>query len=144
AAGGPEPRGFIRAARRGALLAAGADPGPEEIFSTAPLAGGGAFLGFSRPLRVHMRVGFRRREAVVPQQFLDAAQIGAAVEQVGGETVAERVRRRQAVEPRLADVLFEEPSHAACGEPSAALVEKHGPLLNYGRGGVRRANFQPA
>ena len=42
----------------------------------------------------HVRVDLRRREAGVAEQLLDDAQVRAALEQVRGERVAERVRGR--------------------------------------------------
>jgi hypothetical protein len=44
-------------------------------------------------VRVHPRIPLGRVEVLVPEQLLDLAQVGAGVEQLGGEDVAERVRR---------------------------------------------------
>ena len=43
---------------------------------------------------VHVAVHLRRRERAVPEQLLDHAQVGAALEQVRGESVPEPVRVR--------------------------------------------------
>ena len=64
---------------------------------------------------VHLRVALRRAEARVPEQLLNAAQIAAALEQVRGKRVPQRVRAD--AEPRAAhrDVPF-----APAGARSAA------------------------
>src|SRR5207244_286517 len=67
-------------------------------------------------------VALRRRQARVSEQLLDRAQVGAAVEQMGGEGVAERVRAHPAENPALDDPLREELADGARGEP-AALAE---------------------
>ena len=69
-----------------------------------------------------VRVDLRGDEALVAQQFLHAADVGAAVQQVRGEAVAERVGRRALVEAGFFEVLFEHPGDAAGGEPGAELV----------------------
>ena len=46
----------------------------------------------TQPLRLDPRVHLGGRHAGVPQQLLDRAQVGAALEQMGGEGVAQRVR----------------------------------------------------
>jgi hypothetical protein len=43
---------------------------------------------------VHVAVDLRRREGAVPEQLLDRAQVGAALEQVGREGMPEPVRVR--------------------------------------------------
>ena len=48
-----------------------------------------------------VRVDLRGHQALVAQQFLHAADVGAAVEQVRGEAVPQRVRRGAAVEAGL-------------------------------------------
>jgi hypothetical protein len=45
-----------------------------------------------QPERVHVAVHLSRRERAVPEQLLDHAQVGAALEQVGGEGAAQTVR----------------------------------------------------
>ena len=47
-----------------------------------------------------MRVDLRRHQALVPQQLLHAADVGAAVEQMRGEAVPQRVRRGAACPAR--------------------------------------------
>ena len=45
-----------------------------------------------QPLLVHVRINLRRRNIGVAQHFLDNAKIGAVPEQMGRETVAQKVR----------------------------------------------------
>ena len=61
-----------------------------------------------QPAAVDVAVDLRRRERAVAEQLLDHAQVGAALEQVGGEGVAQAVRvrahaaERAGVEPAAA------------------------------------------
>ena len=70
----------------------------------------------------HVRVDLRRDEALVPKEFLHAADVGTAIQQVRGKAVAKRVGRRALVEAVFFEVLFEHPGHAARGQPGAELV----------------------
>jgi hypothetical protein len=49
-------------------------------------------VGFLQPLDGDMRVNLRGGKTGVTQQCLHAAQVGAAIEQVGGKTVPKFVR----------------------------------------------------
>ena len=49
-------------------------------------------VGFLQSFHGDVRVNLRRRKTGVPEQRLHAAQIGAAIEHVGGETVPQFVR----------------------------------------------------
>src|SRR3546814_1982371 len=46
-------------------------------------------------LRVHRRIALRRRERRMAEQLLDGAKVDAGAEKVGGEAVAQGVRRRR-------------------------------------------------
>src|SRR5947207_5767910 len=81
-------------------------------------------IGGLEASRRHVRVDLRRREVLVTEELLDDAQVGAAVEQMRGERVPQRVRRHadrqtgahaQAIEP------VAQPAHA---ERSATVVEE--------------------
>ena len=50
-------------------------------------------VDLAQPVDGDQRVDLRRRHRGVAEQFLDDADVGAAVEQVGGEGVPQRVRR---------------------------------------------------
>src|SRR5262245_7917818 len=55
----------------------------------------------AQPAPVDMAVQLRRRERAVPEQLLDRAQVGAALEQMGRERVPQPVRvRKDATESR--------------------------------------------
>src|SRR6516225_5041595 len=65
----------------------------------------------------HVRVDLRRRKVTVPEQHLHDAQIGAVVQKVGSEGVAERVRRELLGDAGLARVTLDDvpeglPRHA--------------------------------
>ena len=49
----------------------------------------GPFVDLAEAGGADVGVDLRRYQALVAEQFLDAADVGAAVEQVGGEAVAE-------------------------------------------------------
>ena len=72
--------------------------------------------------RADVRVDLRRDEAFVAEEFLHAADVGAAVEQMRGEAVAERVGRSPLVEAGFAEVFFQHPGHAARRQPRAEFV----------------------
>jgi len=60
----------------------------------------------------------------MPQQLLDAAQIGAGVEQMRGERVPQRVRRHAGPQRGGADVAVEQPAHASRGDAVAPVVDE--------------------
>jgi len=62
-----------------------------------------------QPLRRHVRVNLRRRQVRVAEEFLDAAEIGAGVEQVRRITVTQLVRRERGIETRGGQVFFQTP-----------------------------------
>ena len=75
-------------------------------------------------LRGHVRVHLGRVQALVAEQFLHAADVGAGVEHVRGEAVAQRVRAGSRVEPGRREVLRQQPADASRREPAAAVVQK--------------------
>ena len=50
-------------------------------------------MNISQPVPGHVSVEFRRADSRMPKHFLDNAQIGTMLQQMGGKTVAEHVRR---------------------------------------------------
>ena len=50
-------------------------------------------VDFAQAASGHMSVDFRRGDTGVAQQFLDDPEVGAMIEQMGGETVTKHVRR---------------------------------------------------
>src|SRR5204863_8503400 len=74
-------------------------------------------IAVAQALGRHMSVDLGSSKVAMPQQLLDAANVGAGVEQVGGETVPQRVRTGARVEARLGKVLLQQPPHTAAREP---------------------------
>ena len=72
------------------------------------------FVGLLEPRRADVRIDLSRYQTLVPQQFLNAADVGAAVEQMGRETVPQGVGRRAEIEPRDLQVFLQHSSHTAC------------------------------
>src|SRR4051794_34445134 len=64
-------------------------------------------------LGCHMGVNLRRPQTAVAQQLLNAADVGAVVEQMGRETVPQTVRTGAGVQPRFGQVFFEQSADAA-------------------------------
>ena len=97
--------------------------------------------GFDGDQRVDLGGGHRR----VAEQLLDHADVGAAVEQVGGERVPQRVRRDLGVHPGPLGRLAEHRPRALPGQPPAAGVEEHRGQPRPARGqlGPRRAPGRP-
>lgn len=78
-----------------------------------------AFLGY-------VGVDLGRGEAAVSEEFLDRAEVGASVEEVGGEAVAEGVWTGSQVEADGFEVLDEQASDTSNRESSSEAVEEHG------------------
>src|SRR6185437_3541845 len=72
----------------------------------------------------HVRVHLGRLDAGVAEHLLHAAQVAAALEQVGGERVPQRVRRHVLGDPGLAGMLADELEHRLAGDPLAAVVQE--------------------
>ena len=51
------------------------------------------FVNVEQALRIDAGIDLSRRQAGMPKQFLDGAEIAAAAEQVRGEGMAQRMRR---------------------------------------------------
>ena len=79
----------------------------------------GLVVTIAEALRGHVRVHLRGGQAAVSQKFLDAADVGAGVEQVRGETVPQRVRAGARIESGLGEILFQQSANAARREPGA-------------------------
>src|SRR3954454_18678869 len=79
---------------------------------------------------IEMRVFLRRRQRDVAEELLDAAEVGAGVEEMRGEGMPHRVRRNASAQRRLADVAVEEPPHAARRNALAAIVDEQRRLLD--------------
>src|SRR5262245_46791507 len=54
-----------------------------------------ALIYVEEPFGIHAGIDLRRRQAGVAEQFLDGPQIAAAAEEVGGEGMAQCMRRRR-------------------------------------------------
>jgi hypothetical protein len=70
------------------------------------------------------------REGLVAQEFLDAAEVRAVVEEVGGEGVAEGVGGDGGVQADLDEVLVELAADGAGAEALAVLVEEEGDIAD--------------
>src|SRR5262245_2357526 len=84
-----------------------------------------AVIGVHQAAQVDVRVALRRRQARVAEQLLDGAQVGAGPEQVRGEGVAERVRRRARRRAGGGDVARHQPVDAAWREAPAGAIAEH-------------------
>lgn len=75
-----------------------------------------------------VRVDLRRRQTLVPQQFLDAADVGPAVQEVRGEGVPQGVGTGAGVEGGGLDVFFEQPPDAPSRQSLSKSIGEHGGL----------------
>src|SRR5574341_784578 len=74
-----------------------------------------------------MGVDLSRRDIGVPQHHLDRSEIGAALEEVGGKRVAERVRAYRTVDPCRPRVGAENLPQTLAGQgPTQAIQEERG------------------
>ena len=87
--------------------------------------GMGFAVGFAESGRADVGVDLRGHQAFVAEQFLHAADVGAAVEEMRGEAVAQRMRRGAGVEAGEFQVFFQHPGHAARGQAAAEFVDEH-------------------
>jgi len=68
------------------------------------------------------RVARRRLQFVVAQQRLDNSDVGAALEEVGGEAVAQRVQRHRLLDPGRVGRLVKQTAQLAGGHRLARSV----------------------
>src|SRR2546423_3745075 len=96
------------------------------IAIASPCLGPRMGLGIHPPKapRLYPSVGLRRAYARVPEELLDGAQIGSALEQVGGERVPERVRRDTRSSRRPPRGEPQPAPDVGGGEPAAATGEE--------------------
>ncbi len=73
---------------------------------------------------IDVRVPLRRAQTHVSQQFLNRAQVGASLQQVGGERMAERVRADRSRGARHRCIVAHEAVDAAHAEARATVVEE--------------------
>src|SRR5438874_2097951 len=85
----------------------------------------GLLIAVLQPGGGHVRVDLGRAQAAVAKQFLHAADIRAAVEQVRGEAVPHRMRAGARIKAGLFEILFEQAADAARGEPATAAVDEY-------------------
>ena len=84
---------------------------------------GGAIRG-PQPRRRDVRVDLGRRQAAVPEQLLDDPQVRPAVEEVGGEAVAQRVRRHPDGQAGPPPQALEAEAQAARAERGPEMVQE--------------------
>src|SRR6478672_13688984 len=94
-----------------------------------------AAVGGPEARRRDVGVDLRCREALVPEELLDDAEIGAAFEEMRGERMAQRVRRDAERQARLLAQTLEAVAQPADAEGRSAVVQEQGGRR---RGGVRR------
>src|SRR5687768_6246905 len=87
-------------------------------------------LAVHRPkiLAIDVSVDLRRGNVGVAEHFLDGAKVGAALEQVGGERVPQRVRTHVLRDAGLLDVMAEDLPRSHARERRAARVEEQDAL----------------
>ena len=73
---------------------------------------------------VDVRVALRGAQPRVAEQLLDRAQVGAALQQMGRERVAQRVRADAHARAALRDVAPQQAIDAAAGQPRPAIVDE--------------------
>lgn len=101
----------------------------EKMPSRSPVRSGmrvRLLVSLPQPPRADVRINLRRRQAFVSQQFLDAAEVRSAVEEVGGEAVPERVRGGDSIETRHLEVLLQHAADTARCQPFAEAIQKQG------------------
>src|SRR5262245_8643974 len=74
--------------------------------------------------RVDVRIALRRRQLDVPEQFLNRPEVGAALEQMRGKRMAQRVRADTEAGAAPRHVPREQALHAAPGEAPSAIIHE--------------------
>ena len=93
---------------------------------------------------VDVRVALRRAEARVAEQFLNRAQVGAALQQVRRERMPQRVRADAGPRAARRHVAPHQPVDAPHGQPPAAIVhEQRIARRGVWSGGARDADLRP-
>ena len=87
-------------------------------------AGVGLEVGLAHVVGRDVRVHLGRLDAGVAEHLLHAAQVAAALEQVGGERVAQGVRRDVLVDAGVAGVVADELEDGLAGDALAAVVQE--------------------
>src|SRR5580692_1052581 len=86
-------------------------------------------VSFDESVGVHFRVDLRGRQRRVAEQFLDRAQIAAAREEMRGEGMAQRMRRRRFGKPERAAQPRHRQLHEARRQRAAFGADKQRALL---------------
>src|ERR1700753_281231 len=87
-------------------------------------AGMGVAVDREQPLDLDVGGFLGGRQRRMAEQLLDRPQVGAALQQVGGERVAQRVRMHPPGKRSLLHPAIEDAPHRAVGEPAAAMGEE--------------------
>ena len=82
----------------------------------------GVAVDGEQPIDVDVGVALGGRERGVPEQLLDRPQVGALLEQVGGEGVPQRVRVNAAGTRRGVDPVVENAPHRAIAQAAASAI----------------------
>lgn len=70
-----------------------------------------------------MRIFLRRRERGVPQHFLNGPEIGPFIQEMRGIRMPQRMRADRPAR-KAAGIPRDHPSHTACRESAAAMIDK--------------------
>src|SRR5688500_15066248 len=92
--------------------------------------------------RVDMCVALRGAQSRVPQQFLNGAQVGAALQKVRGKGVTQRMWTDAELGAALGHIAVHQPMDAASRQSRAAIVHEHRVAL-LARDGQGHAIFEP-
>ena len=95
----------------------------------------------SQIFAINVRVDLRGRDVRVPEHVLHGTQVGATLEQMGGERVPQGVRRDAGADPRRGYVFPQDLPGTHSGERRAACVEQQcalpSPCSSFGRSSRR-------
>ena len=92
-------------------------------------------------LEVKVSINLRRRDIRVAQQFLNATQVVARLEQVGGEGMPQQVGLLLGVDALAASPVIDARLHAAATEASTAIADEQGGLIGVGKACARYIPF---
>src|SRR5665811_707495 len=128
---GPRLRGDERTESPSAHFHASGNPGPLSPRMSV-------LVGLQQMRAVDLRIALRGREARMPQQLLDRAQVRAGTQQMGRKGMAQRVRRRGVREAER-DACS---CHAKLDDARAKLLTARADEQRIVRAELRRAELQ--
>ena len=103
----------------------------------------GLLIDRHQPVNADVRIDLRRRERGVAEDLLDAAEVSAALEQVGGRRMPQSVRTGVRNRAGCGDPGMDDPADGARVDPAASRAEEERRLAPRGAVSPAARDFGP-